>query len=63
MRKIAFLARRADIFCRRLNDGMTAIAVVLAVLMAALTLEQRLPYVLHAMSVIDPETGVSLENF
>ncbi|MGH7032622.1 MAG: hypothetical protein ACREFL_02695 [Stellaceae bacterium] len=42
---------------------MTAIAVVLAVLTAALTLEQRLPYVLHAMAVIDPETGISLENF
>ena len=63
MKKIAFLACRADRFCRRLNDGMTAIALVLAVLTAAMTLEHRLPYVLHAMAVIDPETGVSLENF
>ncbi|HKT16666.1 MAG TPA: hypothetical protein VJR47_01405 [Stellaceae bacterium] len=63
MRKIVFLARRADIYCRRLNDGMTAIAVVLAVLTATLTLEQRLPSIIKMLQPIDPETGISMENF
>jgi len=63
MKEIVFFVRRVDRFCRRLNDGMTAIALVLAIVTAALTLEHRLPALLHAMAPVDPETGVSMENF
>jgi hypothetical protein len=39
------LARRADTFCARLNSGLAAVAIVLAVLTSAALL-QRLPALL-----------------
>jgi hypothetical protein len=36
MRKIAVIAARADNFCARLNDGLAAVAIVLAILTGAL---------------------------
>jgi hypothetical protein len=37
MRKIAVIAARADSFCARLNDGLAAMAIVLAILTGALS--------------------------
>jgi len=45
MKKIARIAHTADAFCARLNDGLTAVAVALALLTAAAIVE-RLPMVL-----------------
>ncbi len=57
MKKIALAARRADAFCARLNDGLTAVAIVLAILTTAALLE-RLPSLLPPFDV---ETGISTE--
>jgi hypothetical protein len=32
MRRIAVIAARADAFCSRLNDGLSAVAIALAIL-------------------------------
>jgi hypothetical protein len=42
---LAQIARRADAFCARLNDGLAAVAIVLAVITTA-ALMQRLPVLL-----------------
>jgi hypothetical protein len=55
----ALMARRADAFCARLNAGLAAVAIVLAVLTAAAAL-QRLPSLLPQA---DAETGLSLDQF
>ena len=55
MKKIALAARRADAFCARLNDGLAAVAIVLAVLTTA-TLIERLPSV---PTLTDVESGLS----
>ena len=55
MKKIALAARRADAFCARLNEGLAAVAIVLAILTTA-TLLERLPSLLP---LVDVETGLS----
>jgi len=42
MRKIAIIAARADSFCARLNYGLAAVAIVLAILTAALSTVRNL---------------------
>jgi hypothetical protein len=42
---LAQIARRADAFCARLNDGLAAVAIVLALITTA-ALVQRLPALL-----------------
>ena len=37
MHKIALIVARADSFCARLNDGLAAVAIVLAILTGALS--------------------------
>lgn len=37
MHKIAVIVARADGFCARLNDGLAAVAIVLAILTGALS--------------------------
>lgn len=37
MHKIALIVSRADNFCARLNDGLAAVAIVLAILTGALS--------------------------
>ena len=48
MHKIALIVSRADDFCARLNDGLAAVAIVLAILTGALTtirgVEMGAPY-------------------
>ena len=48
MQKIALIVARADNFCGRLNDGLTAVAIVLAILTGALStvrgVEAAAPY-------------------
>jgi hypothetical protein len=48
MHKIAIIVARADSFCARLNDGLTAVAIVLAILTGALStvrgVEMGVPY-------------------
>ena len=48
MHKIALIVARADSFCGRLNDGLTAVAIVLAILTGALStirgVEMGVPY-------------------
>jgi hypothetical protein len=38
MRQIALIARRADAFCARLNDGLVAVALILALLTIAVVI-------------------------
>lgn len=59
MKQIALVARRVDAFCARLNDGLAAVALVLAILATAALL-QRLPVLLQP---VDAETGISLADF
>jgi hypothetical protein len=42
MRQIALIARHADAFCARLNDGLVAVALALALLTIAVMIA-RLP--------------------
>lgn len=48
MHKIALIVSRADDFCARLNDGLAAVAIVLAILTGALStirgVEMGAPY-------------------
>ncbi|HWG80661.1 MAG TPA: hypothetical protein VN681_12845 [Stellaceae bacterium] len=48
MHKIALIVSRADSFCARLNDGLAAVAIVLAILTGALStvrgVEMGVPY-------------------
>ena len=48
MQKIAIIVARADSFCARLNDGLAAVALVLAILTGALStvrgVEMGVPY-------------------
>lgn len=60
MKQIALYARRLDGFCARLNDGLAAVALALAILTTAALL-QRLPALLF--QPVDVETGVSLLDF
>jgi hypothetical protein len=60
LKQIALVARRVDAFCARLNDGLLAVALALAILTTAALL-QRLPALL--LQPVDTETGVSLLDF
>jgi hypothetical protein len=60
VKQIALVARRLDAFCARLNDGLAAVALVLAILTTAALL-QRLPLLL--LPSADTETGISLADF
>ena len=60
MKTAALIARRADAFCARLNAGLAAVALVLALVTAA-ALVQRLPLLLLPQA--DPETGISTNQF
>ena len=51
MRKIAVIAARADSFCARLNDGLVAVAIVLAILTAALSTVRNM----EALALCDAE--------
>ncbi len=51
MRKIAAIAARADRFCARLNDGLLAVAIVLAILAVALSAMRNM----QALAQCDPE--------
>ena len=61
MKQIARYAYRVDAFCARLNDGLAAVALILAILTAA-ALVQRLPLLL-LQPPVDVETGVSALDF
>jgi hypothetical protein len=54
MRQIALITRRADAFCARLNGGLSAVAVALAVLTGAAAIA-RLP-----LPAVDTQTGAWL---
>ncbi|HUC67123.1 MAG TPA: hypothetical protein VMA53_16910 [Stellaceae bacterium] len=60
MKTVALIARQTDAFCARLNAGLAAVALVLAIVTAA-ALVQRLPMLL--LPSVDPETGVSASQF
>jgi hypothetical protein len=60
VKQVALIARRADAFCARLNDGLAAVAIVLALLTTAALLE-RLPALVAAP--VDAETGVFTADF
>jgi len=51
MQQIALISRRADAFCARLNGGLSAVAIVLAVI-TAITLIVRFP------PLADAENGI-----
>lgn len=56
-RRIARGAARADVFCGRLNDGLAAVALALALMTAALFVAR------HADAfapVFDPQTGFTV---
>jgi hypothetical protein len=64
VKRVAAIARRGDAFCGRLNHGLAAVAVALAILNSAIALQHHLPSVLAlALPTIDPETGVSINDF
>jgi hypothetical protein len=64
VKKVAVIARHADAFCARLNDGLAAVALALAILNAAIAFQHHLPSLLAlALPTIDPETGVSINDF
>jgi len=43
MRRRASVAERLDRFCARLNEGLSRLAILLALVTASWSLEQRLP--------------------
>jgi hypothetical protein len=60
VKTVALIARQTDAFCARLNAGLTAVALVLAIVTAA-ALVQRLPMLL--LPQVDAETGISTDQF
>ncbi len=54
------VVRRVDALCARLNDGLVAVAAVLALVFIVVACEQRLPEIASLFQPIDPETGISL---
>jgi hypothetical protein len=60
VKTVALIARQADAFCARLNAGLAAVALVLAIVTAA-TLVERLPLLL--LPQVDAETGVASNQF
>jgi hypothetical protein len=55
----ARFARRVDAFCARLNGGLAAVAIALAVVTAAVAAQRLAPLAAQ----IDPETGISRAAF
>jgi hypothetical protein len=54
------VVRRVDARCARLNDGLVAVAAVLALVFIVVACEQRLPEIASLFQPIDPETGTSM---
>jgi hypothetical protein len=54
------VVRRVDALCARLNDGLVAVAAVLALVFIVVACEQRLPEIASLFQPIDPETGTSM---
>lgn len=52
--------RWLDAFCARVNDGLTVFAVVLAIVIAIVACEQRLPEIASLFQPFDTETGISM---
>lgn len=64
MKTLAAIARHADAWSARLNDGLAAVALVLAILTAITVARENAPALLLALQPsIDPETGLSLDEF
>lgn len=61
--KIVAAAQRLDSFCVRLNDGLVAVALALALLTTGVVLRRQLPSVVSHMQMVDPDTGASLFEF
>lgn len=53
LKRLGFLAARVDRFCARLNGGLAAVVIVLAVLTAALATTRGL----EALNSYDPPPG------
>jgi hypothetical protein len=61
--KIAAAAQRLDGLCARLNDGLVAVALALALLITGVVLQQQLPSVVSGLQMVDPATGAPLFEF
>jgi hypothetical protein len=59
MQRIAVIAARADAFCSRLNDGLSAVAIALAIL-AVVVSALRTPDVLQTLDAEWP--AIELEG-
>ena len=60
MKRVLVTARLVDAYCARLNDGLAAVAVVLALVTGLTFFGQELPRLLQLLApTIDPETGIS----
>jgi hypothetical protein len=60
---IAGAVQRLDGFCARLNDGLAAVSLALALLTTGVVLRQQLPSVVSSLQMVDPATGASLFDF
>jgi len=56
---LADIAKRADSFCARINDGLAAVAIALALLTTAALLE-RLPSLLQPPASTNAESPVEM---
>ena len=64
MKTLAAIARRADAWSARLNDGLAAVALVLAIFTAITVARENAPVLLVLLQPsVDPETGSSLADF
>jgi len=59
LRRLGFFAARVDRFCARLNGGLAAVVIVLAVLTAALATSRGL----EALNSFDPPSAPSSASF
>jgi hypothetical protein len=55
--------RRLEARCARLNDGLAAVAIVLAIVIGVVACEQRLSEIVSLFQPIAPETGVSMLSY
>jgi hypothetical protein len=63
MRSTSPILRRLEARCARLNDGLTAVAVVLAIVIGVVACEQRLLEIVSLFQPIDTETGISMLSY
>lgn len=64
MKILASIAHRADAWSARLNDGLAAVALVLALLIAITVARENAPALLLLLQPsIDPETGLAIGDF